>query len=80
MAHSGHSRVDGFQDQPWGVVLVGGFLTVVIGLSLTLLGLVLLNTAAAGHLQLAAVSTAGIVLALYLYYVGLETIFLEYDT
>lgn len=78
MAHSGHTHSDDIAGQPWGVVLVGGFLTVVIGLSLTLLGLVFVNTIAAGHLPLVAVSAAGIVLALYLYYVGLETVFLEF--
>lgn len=79
MAHSGHTHSDEVAGQPWGVVLFGGFLTIVIGLSLTLLGLVLVNTLSAGHLHLVAVSTAGIALALYLYYVGLETVFLEFS-
>lgn len=80
MAHSGHTHTDEVPEQPWGVVLFGGFLTVVIGLSLTLLGLVFVSTLSTGHLPLVAVSAAGIALALYLYYVGLETVFVEYAT
>lgn len=80
MAHSGHTHTDDIEEQPWGVVLFGGFLTVVIGLSLTLLGLVFVNTLSAGHLPLTAVSATGIALALFLYYVGLETVFLEFAT
>lgn len=78
MAHSSHTHTDEVAEQPWGVVLFGGFLTVVIGLSLTLLGLVFVNTLSTGRLPLVAVSAAGIALALYLYYVGLETVFVEY--
>lgn len=80
MAHSGHTHTDEIEAQAWEVVLFGGFLTVVIGLSLTLLGLVFVNTLSAGHLPLAAISAAGITLALFLYYVGLETVFDEFAT
>lgn len=79
MAHSGHTHTDEVETQPWGVVVYGGFLTVVIGLSLTLLGLVFVNTLSVGHLPLAAVSAVGIALALFLYYVGLETVFDEFE-
>lgn len=54
------------------VLGIGGFLTVVLGVAITVLGFVLVNTAAGGDLAVATLSLLGIVVGIGTYYVGMD--------
>lgn len=51
---------------------IGGFLTVVTGGAITVLGFVLVNTAAGGDLAVATLSLLGIVVGVGTYYAGMD--------
>lgn len=53
------------------VMVVGGFLTIATGTSITVLAFVMVNTATGGNLAVATLSLLGIVLGIGIYYVGM---------
>lgn len=63
---------------PWDINLFGGFLTITIGLSLSLLGVAFVITFRSGAIWISSINAFGIVVFLGIYSVGLETIFREF--
>lgn len=53
------------------VVGLGGFLTIVTGVAVTVLAFVLVNTASGGDFGVAALSLLGIVVGIGIYYAGM---------